>query len=91
MDRKPFNGINLDPQSEISVFEEGKNSIFWLTFKQRFSEIVRSCQSSLKSADCANRDFLAGKVNALESVFGYPEKHIRTLRDLESKKEKKND
>jgi hypothetical protein len=91
MDKKPFNGVNIDPASEIAVFEEGKQSIFWLTFKQRFTEIVRSCQSSLKSVDCPNRDFIAGKVNALESIFNYPEKHIRTLRDIESKKEKKND
>lgn len=88
MAQKPFNGINLAPADEIAIFEEGKKSIFWLTFKQRFSEILHSCQSQLKSADCPHREFLAGKVNALESIFGYPEKHIKTLRDIESKQAK---
>lgn len=91
MDKKPFNNINLPASDEIAIFEEGKKSIFWLTFKQRFAVIVASCQSQLKSADCQHREFIAGKVNALESIFSYPEKHIRTLRDLEAKGDKKSD
>lgn len=86
---KPFNGIQIDPQDEIAIFEEGRKSVFWQTFKLRFEQILKSCQSSLKSADCPHREFIAGKVNALESVFFYPEKHIANLRNIESKKEPK--
>lgn len=91
MDKKPFNGINLAPADEIAIFEEGRKSIFWLTFKQRFADILKSCQSSLKNIDCPNRDYIAGKVNALESIFGYPEKHVQTLQRIEKEKVKTED
>ena len=83
---KPFNPIDIPTEDEITIFEEGRRSIFWQTFKQRFAVILNGCKSSLKNMDCANREFMAGKVNAFESVFNYPEIHIRNLTNIKEKK-----
>lgn len=69
------------PDDEIFILEQGIKSDFWILLTQKWSGFRQIALNSLLAPDYAKRDFLAGKVKGMDDILGYPEKHIKTLKE----------
>ncbi|MFA6082637.1 MAG: hypothetical protein WC773_04510 [Patescibacteria group bacterium] len=75
-----FDIENLPLEDELRIFEDFVRSPGWIVAKARWQPLLSTAIGAALSGKAgAERDFLAGKANAIKNFIEYPEKHIRNL------------
>jgi len=80
--------LNLSPEEELAILEEGVKSQFWAIYARWQGQASLTAIGSALSQKVADRDWMAGRANGLKEALNYPSTRMRQLKTLIEQKKK---